>query len=190
VAEVELDERNLIAGILTLAFATDPPTRYVWPTAAEYLQHFPTFISAFGGPAFDLGTASIEDGGAAALWLPPGAESHAEALADLVRASVSPEKRAEAAETFTQMRSYYPATPHWHLALLGVDPQRQGDGLGSRLLQRTLSRLDAQGALAYLENSNPRNLAFYERHGFEVVGEIQVGGYPVLYPMVRPPPSL
>lgn len=186
---MESDERSRIIGILTLAFATDPPTRYVWPTAAEHLQNFPAFVAAFGGPAFDLGTAYLEGEGAASVWLPPGAESRADLLGDLVRASVTPEKQAEAAETFVQMRSYYPNGPHWHLALLGVDPQHQGGGLGSKLLRRTLDELDAAGALAYLENSNPRNLGFYERHGFDVMGEIQVGGYPVLYPMVRRPRS-
>ena len=29
--------------------------------------------------------------------------------------------------------------------------------------------------MAYLESSNPRNIPLYERHGFEALGEIQVG---------------
>src|SRR6266481_2768886 len=112
---MDSDERSRIVGILTLAFATDPPTRYIWPTAAEHLRQFPTFVAAFGGPAFELGTAFLEGMGAAAVWLPPGAESRADILADLIRSSITPEKRAEAAETFGQMRSYYPKDPHWHL---------------------------------------------------------------------------
>lgn len=184
---MDADAQANITAVLTLAFASDPPTRYIWPDAEVYLRCFPSFVQAFAGRAFELGTAHHADAGAAALWLPPGVESDGAALANLVRGSVPDEKRAEAAETFAQMRQFYPRQPHWHLALLGVDPRAQGSGAGSHLLDRSLRDVDAAGALAYLENSSPRNLAFYERHGFEVVGEIQVGAYPVIYPMVRQP---
>jgi hypothetical protein len=40
---------------------------------------------------------------------------------------------------------------------------------------------------AYLESTNPRNVSFYRRHGFEVLGTIQVGSSPPLIPMLRPP---
>ena len=40
---------------------------------------------------------------------------------------------------------------------------------------------------AYLESSNPRNMSFYRRHGFEPLGAIQVGSSPTLVPMLRRP---
>jgi hypothetical protein len=50
---------------------------------------------------------------------------------------------------------------------------------------RSSARVDAEGLPAYLESSNPRNISFYERHGFEVVGRIQAGKTPVVTPMLR-----
>ncbi len=41
--------------------------------------------------------------------------------------------------------------------------------------------------MAYLESTNPLNVPLYERHGFEVVGTIEVGDAPAVYPMVRRP---
>jgi hypothetical protein len=41
--------------------------------------------------------------------------------------------------------------------------------------------------MAYLESSNPKNVPLYERHGFEVMGCVQPGEFPGLYPMVRQP---
>ena len=35
-----------------------------------------------------------------------------------------------------------------------------------------LARCDADGIPAYLESTKPRNIAFYERHGFAVTGTI------------------
>ena len=48
-------------------------------------------------------------------------------------------------------------------------------------------RADAAGLPAYLESSNPRNISLYERHGFEIMGRIQVGDGPLVTPMLRPP---
>jgi hypothetical protein len=50
-----------------------------------------------------------------------------------------------------------------------------------------LARCDSDHAPAYLESSNPRNIPFYRRHGFELLGAIQVGSSPALVPMLRRP---
>ena len=60
---------------IVLGFAADPMTRWVWTDSSEYLRIMPRFVKAFGGRAFEHGTADITDGArAAALWLPPGVE--------------------------------------------------------------------------------------------------------------------
>ena len=86
-----------------------------------------------------------------------------------------------------QMEKYQPSEPHWHLPLIGVDPIKQGNGYGSALLQYALDKIDKEGEIAYLENSNPLNTPLYERHGFEVLGTIQVDDAPPMYPMIRYP---
>lgn len=70
--------------------------------------------------------------------------------------------------------------------MIGADPSRQGQGLGSALLKEGLKRCDADGVIAYLESSNPKNIPLYERYGFEVIGVIQPGDFPPFYPMLRP----
>jgi sRNA-binding regulator protein Hfq len=39
--------------------------------------------------------------------------------------------------------------------------------------------------MGYLESSNQKNISLYLRHGFEVMGEIQMGDSPIVTPMVR-----
>ena len=39
--------------------------------------------------------------------------------------------------------------------------------------------IDESGKPAYLESSNPRNISLYQRHGFEVLGEIRSGAAPM-----------
>lgn len=40
---------------------------------------------------------------------------------------------------------------------------------------------------AYLEATSPLNRRLYERHGFEVTGEIQLPNGPAMWPMWREP---
>lgn len=61
----------------------------------------------------------------------------------------------------------------------------RGKGLGHVLMQSRLDRVDAEHAPAYLESSNPDNIAYYQRFGFEVTGEIRLPGGPALWPMWR-----
>ena len=61
---------------------------------------------------------------------------------------------------------------------MAVDAGLQGRGIGSRLLEEYCARVDAAGEAAYLETDKPANVRFYERFGFETVGEQVVLGSP------------
>jgi ribosomal protein S18 acetylase RimI-like enzyme len=83
------------------------------------------------------------------------------------------------------MERAHPQEPHSYLYFLAVDPALQGMGLGSRILDATLKRIDEMGLSAYLENSNPRNTRSYEPAGFLARKNIAPEGAPSLIPMWR-----
>jgi ribosomal protein S18 acetylase RimI-like enzyme len=78
------------------------------------------------------------------------------------------------AQVFEALAPLHPAEPHWYLGTLGVDPRRQGRGLGQALLRAWLAEVDADAASAYLETDRPENVAFYERAGFAPLGETRI----------------
>lgn len=82
---------------------------------------------------------------------------------------------------------YRPTEPHWYLPLAGVDPAHQSGGHGSALMKHALAVCDRERKLAFLESTNPRNVSFYQRHGFEVLGTVQVGSSPIGFSMLRRP---
>lgn len=174
-------------GVIVLAFSSDPAARWSYPDPQQYLTYFPAVARAFGGRAFAHGTGHHLSGfTAAALWLPPGVLPDEEALGAVVQGSVAESLQAEVFAVFERMGSYHPTEPHWYLPLIGVDPTHQRKGHGSTLLQHALLQCDRDGAAAYLESSNPANVPLYQRHGFEVMGTIQVGSSPPIFPMLRP----
>lgn len=75
------------------------------------------------------------------------------------------------------IKSLHPKTSFCHLWYLGVDPELQGKGLGSNLLQFIVAEHAAQNQSIVLETSNTRNFAFYERNGFQETTTITDTGY-------------
>ena len=75
--------------------------------------------------------------------------------------------------------------PHYYLFAIGTDPAQQGRGVGAALMAPMLARCDAERMPAYLESSNPANLTFYRRHGFDATGELRFGDDAVVTPMRR-----
>jgi ribosomal protein S18 acetylase RimI-like enzyme len=187
---IESDEASVIDA-LKLAFVADPATRWVWPDPQKYLSHFSSFARAFGGKAFAYESAHyVGNYSGAALWLPPNVHPDVDQLISLLQSTGSDEAKKDGPEVFEKMSSYHPNEPHWYLPLLGVDPLHHGKGLGSALMQHAIVTCDLDNKFAYLESSNPKNIPFYERHGFELLGTIQVNTSPSIFPMLRKPRKL
>jgi ribosomal protein S18 acetylase RimI-like enzyme len=180
------DEAGVFA-TLTLAFSTDPATRWTWPDPRAYLASFPHLAKAFGGAGFAHGSAHRIGSMGAALWLPPGVGADTAALGALMQSTADPSTAVDGAQIMQQMASYHPKEPHWYLPLIGTDPAHQGKGLGGALMRHATDICDSDGVLAYLESSNLRNIPLYQRHGFEILGTIQSGRSPVITPMLRKP---
>ncbi|MEE4302061.1 MAG: N-acetyltransferase [Pseudomonadales bacterium] len=180
---------------ITAAFIADPVTRFAWPDAQTYLTAFPGILEALCAPSFgsDLALVADEFTGAA-LWVPPSDEVHdaggedpGAAIRDFLSQTSPADRVDDMVATFLAMGSHHPQEPHWYLPFIGVDPAAQGRGIGAALMKQAVARFDADGTVAYLESSNPRNISLYERFGFERTGEIQMGRAPVVTPMVRAP---
>ena len=77
--------------------------------------------------------------------------------------------------------------PHWYLAFIGVDPARQGRGVGAALLRSRLRQCDREELPAYLESSNLENVPLYQHFGFHVTGTLGLPeGAPIVSTMWRP----
>lgn len=118
----------------------------------------------------------------AALWLPPGAIAFDHTLlqqvlmAPLLYSIAGGAGLSRARDLGARLAAHHPRQPHAHLVFLGVASAAQGRGVGSSMLKTMLAPLDAHGLTAYLEASKERNVALYQRHGFEVTGAFELPG--------------
>ena len=91
-----------------------------------------------------------------------------------------------AVRALSALERAHPTEPHYYLEMIATRQGVQSQGIGSALIAAMLERCDREGVPAYLESSNPENIPFYARHGFEPRGEIDYGkGAPVCTAMWR-----
>jgi ribosomal protein S18 acetylase RimI-like enzyme len=137
------------------------------------------------------------NGMAAAIWITP---AHPLSLVGMIRSGMLSVpfhigfgafvKFMKANETMERIHKRHAPGPHWYLLAVGVDPELQGRGLGTALVQEGLARADQATLPVYLETSDERNVAYYERHGFAVVESARLGsGGPPAWGMLRPASS-
>ena len=163
--------------VLTLAFNRDPVWGWAFPDEERRASQHRVFWRLFVDGALPHGWVWMtSDGGAVALWLPPGCpEFPPEIEAELEPVLIELLGAAQAAvviETFERFEEAHPTDPpHYYLSLLGTDREHRGRGVGMGLVAANLEALDAAAMPAYLESTNPGNDERYRRAGFEQVGE-------------------
>ena len=188
------EDAAALARTLARALADDPVTTWFLPREADRPQRLlrgfeQVFLRRIALPRD--ATFSVEAHAGVAMWLPPG-QAQLGALEQLrllpAMARAWGRHLPRALRGMSAMDAGHPHEPHWYLWLLGVDPQRQGEGLGSRLLAEVLERCDRDGVPAYLEATTPRNRELYLSHGFEDAGDLRLpDDGPRLWPMWREP---
>jgi ribosomal protein S18 acetylase RimI-like enzyme len=62
-----------------------------------------------------------------------------------------------------------PKKPHWHVDPIGVLPEYQGKGVGSKLMEYYCKKVDAENMPAYHETDQTQNVKFYEKFGYKVI---------------------
>ena len=182
-----------LASMLARAFLDDPVAGWAFPPAAQRpraLERFQAIRLRQLMAGEEIWMA--EDRSCAALWAPPLQwKSTLRQDLQLMPCFGHPRLLARVPLVtygWLRLEGRHPPEPaHYYLAVLGTDPDRQGEGLGSLLMAPVLAQCDADGLGAYLESSKERNIDFYARHGFQVLEEVTLARGPRMWTMWRDP---
>jgi len=190
----QIDE---LSGVLARAFFDDPMTMYIMPDENKRRRALPWFFQKAAQVSHRYGepftTAGKVDG--AALWLPPGKSILT--LPQMARVGMLAAPFKFGLPTFMKFMSVMNhlehlhkrdvPPEHWYLFVLGVEPDRQGQGVGGKMIAPILERADKDRLPCYLETMKERNVTFYQKHGFEVIVDDQFKDGPRYWTMKRPP---
>ncbi len=191
------DRRNIIASAAR-AFTHDPMFDYIAGDRLRAHRLLPGMLRGTVNDLIDVGdcwVADDADGAAVGIagWLSPSQlpRSSAREARIAIASALSALQVAHpinGARMLAQIEHLHPKYPHWYLALLIVDPDVQGRGLGTRLIRPGLDRATADGLPCYLETQKLSNVSWYQRFGFAVTETVEVRGAPPVWCMTRPAP--
>ena len=193
VRKVTLEDVPRLALVLGRAFDSDPPMRWFLRDDERRVelarQMFDVMLRAVHLTRDACYTTEDVTGGA--LWVPPGRWrlgfwQQVRLLPGMVRVFGRDLPRAQ--RGLAVMDTGHPRRPHWYLDSLGVEPESQGRGVGSALMQPVLERCDRERMPAYLNAGSSRSRDLYLRHGFHVMEEFRLPeDGPPLWRMWREP---
>lgn len=165
------DELEAVATTLAGAFLDDPAWSWVFVDRDRRAADLRAVWLLLLEGAVDLGWIWTTPGAeTATLWIPPGEPE----LADPQAARIGPlfaellgDGLPRVNALMERFMTAHPAGPdHYYLSLFGTRPDCRGRGIGMALLADNLAVIDAEGAPAYLESTNPANLDRYRSVGF------------------------
>jgi GNAT superfamily N-acetyltransferase len=186
------EDASVVTEILVRAFNNCPTWGWVFPDPKERANQHRLLWGQFVEGALRYPWVWLAAGDVTtSVWIPPGGSEMTDGQFERLETSLvcllgNGADRALAA--FDAFDAAHPHDePHYYLSLLGTDPAHYGNGYGLGLLGENLRLVDAEGMPAYLEASNPANVALYERYGFRQIGSFQLpGGGPAVPTMWRP----
>lgn len=175
---------NEALNCLAPAFANDPITGFLLGTGPGYRERVTQFFSLLmrARIALDMpvivarNAGSIQGAAMGYTTLEP--EWPADLAEQWDRFEKSTPAMTESIAAYDAIATRFkPATPHYYLGVIGVDPNLHGTGIGMQLLKSfcDLSANDPLSKGVFLETGKPSNVGFYERAGFVETGRESMG---------------
>ena len=192
------DDIEACATALARAFQDDPGTVVYEPDDSRRAAILPGFFRTVVAAALDEDGDLVVAGDpveGVAIWFRP--ERHgplpdamgANGFGDVLEAS-GPEASQRLLAMVSELDAQHDRLthgPHLRLEFIGVNPEAQGSGVGSALIDHGHRRADELRIPCYLETFTAQNVRYYQRRGYEAAGEYTVGdGIPV-YALLRAP---
>jgi ribosomal protein S18 acetylase RimI-like enzyme len=164
------------AGMLSRAFYDDPFYNYIMPNRNKRLMQLEWWFKILIRYTLKYGDIYYTEGNeGVALWLGPE-----KPITDDIKIfsmgmilypfKIGPSNFIRALKVSGQWDKEHKKMPkkHYYLMVIGVEPDFQHQGIGSRLMQAGLKKADDEKLECFLETVTPEDVGFYKKFKFEV----------------------
>lgn len=178
--KADYSDKQLVVDILTQSFATNQSVNYIIkqdknkPERIRQLMDYSCEVCYLFGDVF-----LTEDKKACALVLYPDKKktTFKSVLLDikLILYAVGLQNIKKTLNRETMIKKIQPKERMYYVWFIGVTPAHQNNGLGTRLLNELIQDSTLKQRPIYLETSTLKNLPWYQKLGFRIYQELDLG---------------
>ncbi|HWY37596.1 MAG TPA: GNAT family N-acetyltransferase [Bacteroidia bacterium] len=183
--KVKSDDKTLIIDILSRSFDDNQSVNYIVKQDEKRIRRIRSLMDYSFEMCYQFGEVLLSDDRKAcalilyphlktitlkSIWLDIKLTIQAIGLGGIKKA-LKREKKIKAKQPNKDMA---------YLWFVGVDPFYQNKGIGSNLIRMIIQYVNDKNLPIYLETSTLKNIPWYERFGFQVYDELNLG-YPLYF---------
>lgn len=173
VERVDPSEMDTVAKVLAMAYTEDPIHIWAFPRASTRLADatlfFTFYLRRMQQYSWDVFATSDRLAVVVASVVLKGKSAYPDGIRHL---PILMRKMSTVTDYFQWIENFRPEVDHRYFEFVGAVPNAPR-GTGSFLVSNVLKIFDGEGFPVWTWSSNPRNLSFYRRLGFEIGPELR-----------------
>ncbi len=173
------NDKKLVVDILTVSFETNKSVNYIVKQDKKRVKRIRSLMNYSFEVCYSFGEVFLsDDNKACALVLYPDRKktTFKSILEDikLLFNSIGLSNIGKAMKREAAIKKIQPNVPMYYLWFIGVDPNSQGTGIGTQLMNEVIEDSKVKSRPIYLETSTQRNLPWYKKFGFDVYSDLDL----------------
>ncbi len=173
-------DKSLIVSILVDSFDDNKSVNYIIKQDGKRDLRLRKLMEYSFDVCYLLGDVFLTDNkkGCALIVLPDKKKTNLRSIlldATLAISCVGLSNIKKALDRESKIKKLHPKELMYYLWFIGVDPAEQNKGIGSGLLRDVIKEGISKGRSIYLETSTSKNIPWYEKFGFTIYNELDLG---------------
>ncbi len=176
----EYKDKDLIVNILGSSFDDNKSVNYIIKQDNKRVQRIKKLIEYSFDVCHLFGDVFLSDDkkGCALIVLPDKKKTNLKTILldiKLIASCIGISNVKKAMNRESKITKLHPNELMYYLWFIGVEPSEQNKGIGSSLLANVINEAVLRKRSIYLETSTFKNIPWYEKFGFRVYNELDLG---------------
>lgn len=173
-------DKNLVVNILTKSFEDNKSVNYIVKQDKKRNQRIKKLMEYSFEMCFLFGEVFLSEDkkGCALIMLPDRKKATLRTIvldASLVLSSIGLLNIKKAFNRESKIKEFHPHKMIYYLWYIGVDTIEQNKGIGTALMKDVIKEGIKKKRAIYLETSTLKNIPWYEKFGFTIYNELDLG---------------